>query len=69
MQASILLNNRISEIKKRIHLLEWDISVIEDNDLRFQKQKQLVECRKNLEKLEGLFQKRVVNIPQKELRR
>ena len=64
MQANILLNGRIYDMKKRIRLLEWDVSIMNENDLREQKQKQLSECIRELEKLEGLFRKRVVDVPQ-----
>lgn len=67
MEPNIILCNRIYDLKKKINLLEWDLSILENDNLKDSKQRELMRCRKELEELERLSKQRI--IPERRIRR
>ena len=50
-QASNLLDEQISELKKTISLIEWDIPHIKNSNLRALKEQRLADLRNEVNKL------------------
>jgi len=51
--------NQIYELRKQISILEWDIPLIKNKDLKILKEKQLSQCKSMLEILKDKYQQKV----------
>ena len=60
MEPNIIVYNRIYDLKKKINLLEWDLSILENGNLKDSKQRELMKCRKELEEFGKLSRQRII---------
>ncbi|MBN2142663.1 hypothetical protein JW711_05020 [Candidatus Woesearchaeota archaeon] len=54
MQTNTILNNRMSDLNRKVKVLEWDLSKIKDGVLRARKQAELDRLREDLKALQGI---------------
>ena len=52
METDIVLYNKIYDLKKKIQLLEWDLSIMKNSSFREVREKQLKEYKAELKELE-----------------